>query len=247
MYLRITFSSKNGEPMEILGHISQEDLGDILSKHLPVSSVAEKWKEEIYFSTGIELSGPTTSRIVAGSLAYWPPGKALCLFAGPNQPYGPVIPLGWFLGPKHYVLQIENGSEVKVDVPRDEEYPPDMQKLVKLIRESGYLVAPRNWRNVVSIVGASTKRDTRIGFEIFVEKFGYIIESDPIFKRDFSAIDEALQLRIRAHLIKSRLDINEEGFVILSEYASNENDLIDKLNRLITDYQKVLDVLSLVS
>jgi len=132
-------------------------------------------------------------------------------------------------------------------VPRDEEYPPDMQKLVKLIRESGYLVAPRNWRNVVSIVGASTKRDTRIGFEIFVEKFGYIIESDPIFKRDFSAIDEALQLRIRAHLIKSRLDINEEGFVILSEYASNENDLIDKLNRLITDYQKVLDVLSLVS
>jgi Domain of unknown function (DUF369). len=65
MYLRITFISKNGEPMEILGHISQEDLGDILSKHLPVSSVAERWKEEIYFSTGIELNGPTTSRIVA--------------------------------------------------------------------------------------------------------------------------------------------------------------------------------------
>jgi hypothetical protein len=90
------------------------------------------------------------------------------------------------------------------------------------------------------------KRDTRIGFEVFVESFGYIVETDPIFRRDFSAIDEALQLRIRAHLIKSRLDVNEEGFVILSEYAPGENELIDKLHRILADYQKVMDVLALV-
>jgi hypothetical protein len=246
MYLSLVFSYKNGEAREVPVYVSEEVHSEAIAKHLPIASVAERWKEEIYFSTNMELKGPTTSRTAPGSFAYWPPGKALCLFAGTNQPYGAVVPLGWFLGPRHYVLEIENGSSVRADALRIEDRPPEVQRLVKLLHESGYIAAPRTWRGVQSIVGASVKRDTRIGFEVFVESFGYIVETDPIFRRDFSAIDEALQLRIRAHLIKSRLDVNEEGFVILSEYAPGENELIDKLHRILADYQKVMDVLALV-
>src|SRR6516165_28009 len=52
---------------------------------LPITARASTWGDEIYFS--IPVDGPTTDGVDVvglGDLAFWPPGKAFCIFFGPT-------------------------------------------------------------------------------------------------------------------------------------------------------------------
>lgn len=52
---------------------------------LPISSKVKTWGDEIYFDTGI--TAPivnATTDVNIGDIAYWPDGKALCIFFGPT-------------------------------------------------------------------------------------------------------------------------------------------------------------------
>ena len=50
---------------------------------LPLYGDGSRWGDEIYFDVGIELD-PTNPQeeVEIGDIAYWRPGKALCLFYG---------------------------------------------------------------------------------------------------------------------------------------------------------------------
>ncbi len=240
MYIRIVFEDLG----EIPAIIEKEEYYKIVEKSLPVKSEARVWKEEVYFSTGIDLSGKGVSRIRSGRLAYWPPEKSMCLFAWSNQPYGRVIRLGWFLGPKHYVLEVEDGMEVRVEKPSNERYSEELIRAVEKLRSEGFYVAPRVWEDGESIVGASIYNG-RVGFEIFVEDFGFIAETDPLYYRDFSAQDEAYR-RVLKRLLKSRVDVNEENYVILSTFAETLDDLVLKLKRLVVEYRSAERILGQV-
>jgi hypothetical protein len=50
---------------------------------LPLCGDGSRWGDEIYFDVGIELD-PTNPQeeVEIGDIAYWRPGKALCLFYG---------------------------------------------------------------------------------------------------------------------------------------------------------------------
>jgi hypothetical protein len=50
---------------------------------LPISARANTWGDEIYFDVGI-VAAPESPREVVerGTLAYWPPGQAFCIFFG---------------------------------------------------------------------------------------------------------------------------------------------------------------------
>lgn len=52
---------------------------------LPLNSVVNTWGEEIYFSIPVS-AGPENGQetVNAGDIAYWPPGKAFCIFFGPT-------------------------------------------------------------------------------------------------------------------------------------------------------------------
>jgi len=52
---------------------------------LPLESVVNTWGEEIYFSVPVSI-GPENGQetLQAGDIAYWPPGKAFCVFFGPT-------------------------------------------------------------------------------------------------------------------------------------------------------------------
>ena len=240
MYIRIVFEDLG----EIPAIIEKEEYYKIVEKSLPVKSEARVWKEEVYFSTGIDLSGKGVSRIRSGRLAYWPPEKSMCLFAWSNQPYGRVIRLGWFLGPKHYVLEVEDGMEVRVEKLSNERYSAELIRVVEKLRSEGFYVAPRVWEDGESIVGASIYNG-RVGFEIFVEDFGFIAETDPLYYRDFSAQDEAYR-RVLKRLLKSRVDVNEENYVILSTFAETLDDLVLKLKRLVVEYRSAERILGQV-
>lgn len=52
---------------------------------LPLDSIVNTWGEEIYFSVPVSMGPENGQEIVnAGDIAYWPPGKAFCIFFGPT-------------------------------------------------------------------------------------------------------------------------------------------------------------------
>ena len=58
---------------------------EAICKALPFNSTVNTWGEEIYFSIPVTAKPENGREIVnAGEVAYWPPGKALCIFFGPT-------------------------------------------------------------------------------------------------------------------------------------------------------------------
>jgi len=50
---------------------------------LPIKSSTNRWGDEIYFETGVEIEeGNSQQEVEIGDVAYWPPGKAICIFFG---------------------------------------------------------------------------------------------------------------------------------------------------------------------
>ena len=52
---------------------------------LPLEARANRWGDELYFATAVELPEEDAREVVGvGDLAYWPPGQAVCIFWGPT-------------------------------------------------------------------------------------------------------------------------------------------------------------------
>ena len=242
VYIRITFGGR----LEIPAYIPEERFWSPIRRGLPLQSKTRVWKEEVYFPTEVALEGELTSRVPEGCLAYWPPEKALCLFAWASQPYGPVVRVGWLLGPKQNVFEVEEDEEVVVDEPRRGDYSERLWSVAELLRAQGFLAAPRSWEGSQSVVGAAARPNLRVGFEVFVEDFGFIIESDPLYLRDFSPVDESFRRSLqRARVFRSRLDVSEEGYVVLSEYARSEDELVSAVHTVVQDFDRAIDILQL--
>ena len=88
-----------------------------LVRAVPFSSKAFLWKEELYFETPVSL-GPERPKptVQPGDIAYWPPGKALCLFFGSSQPYSPVNVIGKLKSELSELKKVRNGEHVEVKI-----------------------------------------------------------------------------------------------------------------------------------
>ena len=52
-------------------------------KALPIRGSANRWGDEIYFTIPVSLKEENSrEKVENGAIAYWPPGKALCIFFG---------------------------------------------------------------------------------------------------------------------------------------------------------------------
>lgn len=53
---------------------------------LPLSANMSRWGDEYYGSVGVDIPEDSTGKelMKIGEIAYWPPGKALCIFFGPT-------------------------------------------------------------------------------------------------------------------------------------------------------------------
>ena len=92
-----------------------------LYSRLPLEVEANRWGDEYYGDCGLDLPpAPERELMEIGELAYWPPGRALCVFFGPtpasvdDQPRAasPVIPLGKLEGDCSPLKRL--GREVKI-------------------------------------------------------------------------------------------------------------------------------------
>jgi hypothetical protein len=76
---------------------------DALLKRLPIEGRIARWKEEVYFETGVTVGlEKPKSKIESGTIAFWPMGSAVCIFYGQTQPYSPVNVIG----------AVKNGIEI---------------------------------------------------------------------------------------------------------------------------------------
>lgn len=95
-------------------------------KNLPFSVDLNVWGEEIYTSTSpISVSEENAQPLVSlNDVAYWPTGKAICLFYGPTPigkkgeitPASPVNIIGKIIRPDKSILDIAEGKEAKFQI-----------------------------------------------------------------------------------------------------------------------------------
>jgi len=79
-----------------------------LAAALPVEAAVARWGGEAYCMTGVDADpgDPTREVLEAGELAFWPAGRAFCIFWGPTpasqgtepRAVSPVVPIGRILG-----------------------------------------------------------------------------------------------------------------------------------------------------
>ena len=53
---------------------------------LPLAVTMSRWGDEYYGSAGLDIPEDSSAReiMAVGEIAWWPPGKALCIFFGPT-------------------------------------------------------------------------------------------------------------------------------------------------------------------
>ena len=96
----------------------------MLLNELPVNGTANVWGEEIYFPVSFtaELENDSTEEVEEGTLAYWPPGKAFCIFFGPTpastsskpRAYSAVNIIGKIKGSLRKLKQISQGEKIEI-------------------------------------------------------------------------------------------------------------------------------------
>jgi len=89
--------------------------------NLPIESTALRWGDEIYFETNIDIDLENPQETVEkGDVAYWPPGKAICIFFGPTpissgdeiRPASPVNVWGKILGEIENLKNVSSGEKI---------------------------------------------------------------------------------------------------------------------------------------
>ncbi len=102
-----------------------EEVGRRLLDHVPFTSVANRWGDEVYFELPLDL-GLRGERVEmeVGEVAYWPEGNSLCIFFGPTpvsregepRAYSPVRPVGRVVGDPLVLKRVRDGEAVEVSL-----------------------------------------------------------------------------------------------------------------------------------
>jgi uncharacterized protein len=88
---------------------------------LPITSTVNTWGDEIYFTIPVDAKPEDAKELVSlGDIAYWPPGKAMCIFFGKTpisrgdeiRPASPVNIIGKVEGDLKLLKKVKEGEEI---------------------------------------------------------------------------------------------------------------------------------------
>jgi hypothetical protein len=89
---------------------------DAITRVLPIEGMAALWQEEVYFDIPVKMGSEKASPTVEkGTLAYWPMGKAFCIFWGGTQPYSPVNIIGNVTKNLDLFERVKSGTKIIVE------------------------------------------------------------------------------------------------------------------------------------
>ncbi len=105
---------------ELIGNMTSS----VIWESLPLESVVNTWGQEIYFSIPVTVGLENGQEIVsAGDIAYWPPGKAFCIFFGPTpasqgseiRAASKVNVFGKLIGDPGILRRVKDGEKIFVE------------------------------------------------------------------------------------------------------------------------------------
>jgi 2'-5' RNA ligase len=98
----------------VTAQLNKSRTAALLAKALPFDSKTLRWGDEVYFETPVAADEEDPqAEVPSGTVAYWPPGHALCLFFG-QTPYSPVNVVGRIEGDPTVLARVEDGQPVRV-------------------------------------------------------------------------------------------------------------------------------------
>jgi len=89
---------------------------DAIVRLLPIEGRAALWRSEVYFELPLKLGvEKPKSMVKKGDLAYWPLGKAFCIFFEDMRPYSPVNLIGKITENIEVFSKIKSGLKIRVE------------------------------------------------------------------------------------------------------------------------------------
>jgi len=88
---------------------------DALMRKLPLEGRAAMLKGGIYFQVPLDLGVEKAKRVAhKGTLAYWPMGRAICIFYEETKPYGPVSHIGKVKENLEMFRRVKTGTKITI-------------------------------------------------------------------------------------------------------------------------------------
>ncbi len=108
----------------VSGRLNDSETATAVWNALPLRSSVNTWGDEIYFPIPVSAGAENPRDVVdLGDIAYWPPGKSLCVFFGPTpashgkeiRPASSVNVIGQIEGDPRELRNVASGAPVEVE------------------------------------------------------------------------------------------------------------------------------------
>jgi len=124
MEKRIRIVTKATGAIEAVAISENRRTAEAIWTALPIKGRANRWGDEIYFSIPVDLKEEKArAEVEVGAVAYWPPGKALCIFFGATpvsrhgepRAYSPVNVFAKIVGHPTIFKKVQDNDEVVLE------------------------------------------------------------------------------------------------------------------------------------
>ena len=110
--IRITAA---GSGVEMTAGLNDTETAGGIWEALPIEASAQVWGDEIYFSISVAMAeDDARAQVPSGTIAYWPPGNAFCIFFG-QTPYSPVNIVGAVEGDENEFGKVKPGETIRLE------------------------------------------------------------------------------------------------------------------------------------
>ena len=114
------------DEVSLTATLNDSPTAQLIAGALPITGRVQTWGDEIYFPILVSASNDETAAEVVekGTIAYWPPGNALCLFWGPTpassgdeiRPASAVNVCGMIDGDPMELARAPYGGEIRIEL-----------------------------------------------------------------------------------------------------------------------------------
>ena len=124
MERRIRITTKATGAVEAVMASENPKTAEAIWTALPIKGNANTWGDEVYFSIPVSLKEEKArAEVEVGSIAYWPPGKALCIFFGATpvsqhgepRAYSPVNVFAKITTDSTVFKKVHDGDQVTIE------------------------------------------------------------------------------------------------------------------------------------
>ncbi|MBS7640918.1 hypothetical protein KEJ12_04650 [Candidatus Bathyarchaeota archaeon] len=105
-----------GEAQGTLVRILSPRTVDAIVRLLPLEGRAAIWQSKVYFGIPLRMGVEKPRNFMRrGDIAYWPLGRAFCIFFGDMRPHGPVNLIGQITDGIDIISKVRSGTRIRVE------------------------------------------------------------------------------------------------------------------------------------